>query len=143
MENDMKTIRPSPLLKFALVIDAVVTGAVAVLQLSLPQFLADLLVLPRMLLLGTGAFLVAYTVLLVILANSKSVWRAIIELVIVGNVGWAIGCVVLLIAGFVVPSGLGIAFVAVQAVAVLVFAGLEFAGLKSSLPTAAPGSATI
>lgn len=143
MENDMKSIHPSPLLKFALVIDAVVTGAVAALQLLLPQFLADLLVLPRTLLLGTGAFLVAYTALLVILANSKSIWGAIIELVIVGNVGWAIGCVALLIAGVIAPSGLGIAFVAVQAVAVVVFAGLEFAGLKTSLPAAAPRSAAI
>jgi hypothetical protein len=143
MENDMKSIYPGPLLKFALITDAVVTGAVAALQLLLPQFLADQLALPRALLLGTGAFLVAYTALLVLLANCKSVWAAIIELVIVGNIGWAIGCVVLLAAGLVAPSGLGIAFVAIQALAVLVFAGLEFAGLRASLPTAAPRSATL
>jgi uncharacterized membrane protein len=62
--------------------------------------------------------------------------------VIVGNIGWAIGCVVLLAAGLVAPSGLGIAFVVIQALAVLVFAGLEFAGLRTSLPTAATRSAT-
>jgi hypothetical protein len=61
MENDMKSIYPGPLLKFALITDAVVTGAVAALQLLLPQFLADQLALPRALLLGTGALLVACT----------------------------------------------------------------------------------
>lgn len=138
----MKSICPSPLLKFALITDAVVTGAVAAIQLLLPQLLADQLVLPRALLLGTGAFMVVYTALLVLLANSKVVRVAIIELVIIGNIGWAIGCVVLLAAGFVAPSGLGIAFVAIQALAVLVFAGLEFGGLRASLPAAAPRAAT-
>ena len=36
--------------------------------------------------------------------------------------------------GYLKPGALGIAFVAVQAVTVLVFAGLEYLGLRGSLP---------
>lgn len=133
----MRTIQPGPLLKFALLADAVITGAVAALQLLLPEFLADFLVLPRSLLLGTGAFMVLYTLSLTLLAYSKSVWSAIIVVVAGGNIGWAIGCVAILLGDQMTPNGLGIAFIAVQAVAVLTFSGLQFAGLKASLPTTA------
>ncbi|AKJ28586.1 hypothetical protein [Caldimonas brevitalea] len=130
----MTSIQPAPLLKFALISDAVVTGAVAALQLLLPQSLADWLALPQALLVGTGVFLCGYTGLLSMLATRPSVWKSIILLLVVGNLGWAVGCIALLLGTHVSPSPLGVAFVLVQAFTVVVFAGLEYAGLKASLP---------
>ena len=133
----MKSVQPAPFLKFAFIADAAVSGAVGVLQLLLPRALADWLLLPNALLLGTGVFLAAYAALLLVFARSKSLWRALVQFVIIGNVGWAIACLALLTSGAVAPSALGSAFLAVQVVAVLAFAGLEFAGLKRSEAAAA------
>ncbi len=130
----MKTVVPSSLLSFALMADAVISGAVVVLQLAAPEWLSQRLLLPRALLIETGIFLVGYTLLLVLLARSSRVWSALIGIIIIGNVGWAVGCVALLVLGVLSPNALGVAFVLMQAVAVLFFAALEFKGLAASAP---------
>ena len=130
----MKAVYPSRFLKFALIADAAVSGAVAALQLAAPDGLSQFLLLPRSLLIETGIFLVAYTVLLVVLARSSVVWTALIGLVVIGNASWAAGCVAALVSGLLLPNMFGTAFVMVQAVAVLVFAVLEFRGLNASTP---------
>ena len=131
-ENAMKSIQPAPLLKFAFLADAAVSAAAAALHLLLPRALADWLLLPNILLLGTGAFLAAYAALLLVFARSKSIWRALVQIVIAGNVAWALACLGLLSTAAVRPSAPGVAFLIVQIVAVLAFAALELAGLKRS-----------
>ena len=133
----MKTIHPAPLLKFALVADAIVSGAVAVLQVALPAQLSGMLALPRPLLQYTGEFLLAYTALLALRAASSSVPRALVLLLAAGNIGWAIGCAGVLVE--LSPSAPGIAFVVVQLAAVLVFAALQSAGVKASVPAVMEG----
>ncbi len=128
----MNTIFPSRFLKLALIADALVSGAVAALQLVAAAWLSELLNLPKPLLIDTGVFLVGYTILLVLLARSTTVWSLIIGVVIIGNIGWAIACIGLLASGSVSPNVLGVAFVIVQAVAVLVFAAMEYSGLRAS-----------
>lgn len=128
----MKTIHPAPLLKFALIADAAACAPLAILQIAMPDLLANQLAIPRLLLMGTGLFLLAYTLLLIVLARSQNVWASMIGLIVVGNVGWALGCIALLAAAPFTPSGLGIAYLILQAGAVLVLAGAEFAGLKAS-----------
>jgi hypothetical protein len=129
----MQTIQPNRFLRGALLADAAVSGAVAALQLALTGALAELLQLPHLLLIGTGAFLAAYVALLIALALSTRVWAPLIWLVVVGNVAWALGCVGLLVNAQVTPSALGNAFVVVQVAAVLVFAALEYKGMVESL----------
>lgn len=128
----MHTITPSPLLKTALLADAVVSGAVAFIQLAATDWLSGFLHLPRTLLFETGVFLVLYTALLVVLARSARVPSALVTAIVMGNVGWAVGCAGLLLVGGSSPSAMGVAFVIVQAVGVLVFAALEYRGLASS-----------
>lgn len=136
----MNTIFPSRFLKLALIADALVSGAVAALQLVAAAWLSELLNLPKPLLIDTGVFLVGYTILLVLLARSTTVWSLIIGVVIIGNIGWAIACIELLASGSVSPNVLGVAFVIVQAVAVLVFAAMEYSGLRASKPAGASSS---
>src|SRR5665811_2186054 len=45
--------------------------------------------------------------------------------VVAANFAWAAGCVAVLLSGQVEPNGLGVAFILVQAVAVLIFADLQ------------------
>ena len=130
----MRTVYPSPLLKIALAADAAVSGAAAVLQLVAANWLSELLGVPRTLLVETGAFLLAYAILLVVLARSAGVWSVLVTIIVLGNVAWAVGCVGLLATGVLSPSALGVAFVLVQAIAVLIFAALEYRGLKISEP---------
>ncbi len=137
----MKHVHPSRLLKAALAADAVVSAAVALLQIVAAGALAEWLALPRGLLFETGLFLVGYTLLLVVLARSARVPAWLVGFIVVGNVGWAIGCVALPAAGWVTPNAAGMAYLALQAVAVLAFAVLEFAGLRVSAPAGHAGTA--
>jgi hypothetical protein len=58
-------------------------------------------------------------------ALAAGVW-----VVILANVGWVIGSLLLLVAGGLAPNALGAAFVLVQAIAVAVLAELEVIGLN-------------
>lgn len=129
----MKTIHPSPLLNLALSADVAASGTIAVLQLAAARPLAELLALTQPLFVETGAFLVGWTVLLAVLAASARVAPALVGVVIVGNLAWAVACLALLATGTLLPNGLGIAFVLVQAAVVLVLAALQYAGLARSV----------
>ena len=133
----MKTVHPSPLLKLALLADAVIGGATGVLQLLAATALSTLLELPRALLLGTGEFLVVYALLLLGMATRARLWSALVMFVVLGNLMWGLGCMALLMTGRLAPNALGICFVLLQAVAVVALAVLEWRGLRSSAPALA------
>jgi hypothetical protein len=136
----MKTIQTARLLKLALIVDAGASLGLAVLQLFMPSLLADYLSLPRLLVTGTGAFLVGYALMLVLVARTGRVWQFLVQFIIIGNVGWALGCLALAATSVVTPSGLGMAFLSLQAMAVLLFAWLEYAGLQASKAGVAGGA---
>ena len=129
----MTSIHPTRFLRYALIADALACTALVVLQLSLPDLLARQLQLPSVLLTGSGVFLALYVCMLIVLASSKSVWKAMVGLVVAGNVGWAAGCIALI--GLAAPSGLGTAYLMAQALFVLVIARFEWIGLKGSAAT--------
>ena len=91
----MRSIHPSRFLIVALRADALVSAAVAALQLLFTAWLAESLQLPSALLVQTGVFLIAYANLLLWLASRARLARAWIGLVIVGNIGWALACLAL------------------------------------------------
>jgi hypothetical protein len=131
----MQSLLPSRLLRTTLYIDAAASGTLAVLQLAAPDLLSRLLMLPHSLLVETGAFLVGYTLLLLVMARSSRLWSPLVLFIVFGNVGWAAAGAVLLVTGTLQPNALGIAFVAMQAIAVLAFAGAEYLGWRQSSPT--------
>ena len=128
----MKTIAPVRFLKLALYGDAAASATLAGGQLLFPALLSEHLSLPTILLTETGIFLVGYVLMLLCLAGMARVWAAAIQFVVIGNVGWALGCLALAATPLVSPSGLGVAFLLFQAVAVLLFAWMERAGLQAS-----------
>ncbi|WP_338771352.1 hypothetical protein [Massilia sp. METH4] len=137
----MQTVQPSFLLKTILLIDAAASGAMAAAHLLFPGMLQATLALPGALLAGTGAFLVAYVALLVVLARSRTVWRPLVLFVIAGNVGWAAASLALPVTGIIAPNALGTAYVIVQALGVLAFAALQYRGLARSAPAVHRGAA--
>jgi hypothetical protein len=125
-------IRPSLLLRRALLADAIFSGASALLLSLGAGALTPLLDLPQALLRETGLFLVAYTALVGWLGTRPSLPKALVAIVVAGNAAWTIASVALLFSGWVTPNLLGEVLVAAQAIVVGVFAELQYVGLRKS-----------
>ncbi len=125
-------IQPSTFLRRAIQADAIVTGAVALLQTFGAGMLAPMLNLPHPLVLETGLFLIAYTALVGWLGTRQSMPKALVAIVIAGNAAWAVGSIALMFSGAVTPNLLGYAFIAVHAISTGAFAELQYIGLRKS-----------
>ena len=122
--------RHSPLLRQALLADAVLTGATGLLLLLGAPFLASLLELPEALLRSAGLVLLPFVAYVAYVATRERFQRPAIWAVISINALWAAASVALLLSGWVAPNLLGAAFVIFQAVVVAGFAELEYIGLR-------------
>ena len=125
-------IHPSIFLRRAILADAIVSGAMALLLSFDAAMLAPLLNLPEALLREAGLFLIAYAALVGWLGTRPSMPKALVAIVIAGNAAWTIGSIALLFSGAVTPNLPGEAFVAIQAIAVGAFAELQYIGLRRS-----------
>ena len=125
-------IQPSLLLRRALLADAIFSGVSAVLLTLGANTLASLLNLPEALLRETGLFLVGYAALVGWLGTRPSIPRPLVWIVVAGNAPWALASIPLLFSAWVAPNLLGEAAVALQAIAVGVFAELQYLGLRRS-----------
>lgn len=125
-------INPSLLLRRAIQIDAVVSGAMALLLTFATGLVAGLTNLPDMLLLESGLFLILYVAFIGWLGTRSTMPKLLVLAVIIGNAAWTLGSIGLLFSGAVSPNLLGQLFVAAQAIAVGVFAELQFMGLRKS-----------
>lgn len=124
------SISITPFLRNALNADAVVSGAAALLMIAGAPFLSPLLGLPTSLLVGAGLLLVPFVAFLVWLARRSSASRLTLVDVVAINAIWVAASTGLLLSGLVAPTILGIAFVAAQALAVAVFAELQYVGMR-------------
>ena len=121
------------LLRLALRRDAAASGALGVVGLATAPLLTDLLGVPAPVLRGTGMFLVAYAVALVVLAAVRSIPRPAAWTVVIGNVAWSAGSTAAVLAARESLTALGVGVVLVQAPAVAVFAELQWMGLRRAL----------
>ncbi len=124
---------PAKLLRLALLADAAASGAMGLLLLAGGAALSGPFGLPAALLQGAGAALLPWAALVFWMSRRPSlpgwgVW-AIIGL----NLAWVVESVLLLLSGWVSPTGLGIAFVLAQAAAVDAFATAQWLGLRRSV----------
>jgi hypothetical protein len=123
-------IQPTVFLSRVLWADAIVSAVVGAVMALGANALQDLLGLPSSLLALAGVALFPYAAYVAWLATRRAVPRAAVWLPIVVNVVWAIDCGFVLFGGSFRPTWLGDAFVAMQIVTVLLFAELEYIGLK-------------
>lgn len=124
------TFNPSLFLRRVLQLDAAATGATGLLLLGGTSLLHSLFNLPATLLIYAGIFSVAWAAILGFASLKQEISRSFVWAVILGNVAWVIGSVALLVSGYISPTWLGYAFVIAQALAVDVFAALQFFGLR-------------
>lgn len=128
---------PATLLNRALFGDAVASGATGLLLTFAAGALDALLGLPVPLLRGAGLILIPYAVVVWLPARRVEPPRGAVWCVIACNAIWAIDSVLLLVAGPVAPTALGIAFVVAQASVVALFAELQVFGLRRQAHAAA------
>lgn len=124
----------SSLLRRALGVDAVASLAAGLALAFAASPLAALLLVPRPLLFGAGLVCIGYAAVIAVLATRARLpgWAA--WTVIVGNLAWAAGCVLLAFGPWLQPSAAGIAFLLVQGLLVAGFAELQYLGLRRSRP---------
>ncbi len=125
-------IRSSLLLRRALLLDAVASGAMGVLLGLGGNALAPLFNLPDTMLRATALFLIVYATFVGALAARERLPALLVWTVIIGNAAWTLMSLALLPAGPWSPTLLGQVFIAAQAIAVGVFAELQYVGLRRS-----------
>lgn len=126
----------STLLRRALIADAAITGATALLMIAAAGFLEGLLDLPATLLRYAGIGLMPFVAYLLYLTSRSRVSAGKVWLVITLNAAWVVGSALLLLSSQIQPNALGYAFVIVQALAVAGFAEMQYAGLRRSVTRA-------
>ena len=117
-------------LRFALLADAVASGATGLMMIAGADLLTGLLGLPVALMREAGLLLVPYVALVAYVGTRQNIAHGAVKAIIALNVLWVLGSVGLLVSGFVAPTALGYAFVIAQAIVVGVFAELQFIGLR-------------
>ena len=125
-------ILPAPLLRQALLSDAVTTAACAALMIAGAGFLEGLLGLPAALLRGAGLVLLPFVALVAVLGLRERVPRLAVVAVIGLNALWTVDSILLLLSGWVAPTAAGIAFVLAQAAVVAMYVELQVIGLRRS-----------
>jgi hypothetical protein len=120
------------LLRFALMLDGVATGANGVIYLAGAPLLDGWLGLPTEMLMAVGAFLIAYAALVLRLATRPAMPRVAVVAVIAANVLWAVDSLIALALDWFTPTTVGQVLIAVQAVLVAGLAALQYVGLKQA-----------
>ena len=130
MSTFLSSVQPSVFLRRALLVDAAVSALCGALMALGAALLEPLLGIGAALLVPAGLALFPYAAYLVWLATRRAVPRAAVWIPILLNVVWAVDCVLVLFGGKYAPTWLGDVFIGAQIVTVLVFAELEYIGLR-------------
>lgn len=117
-------------LRRVLGVDAASCVAMGLLLCLGSDLLAELLALPRMLLEYAGLSLFPIAGFIAWVATPSHLSRSSVWIVIIGNLLWVLGSVLLLITDLVSPNLIGYVFIIAQAVTVAVLAELEYIGLR-------------
>lgn len=123
-------IRVSNFLRYTLFADAATCFACGLLLSAGGALLQNLTGLPVSLMFYAGLSLLPFAAFLVYVATRKSISKTAVRAIIGINLLWTIDSFLLLVSGYVEPTTFGYAFVILQAIGVLMFADLEFIGLR-------------
>jgi len=126
----MQYARSNNFLRYALLADAVASGATGLLLIAGAGLLEGFLGLPVALMREAGLVLMPYVAFVAFVGTREVISRPAVQAVIALNVLWVLGSAGLLVSGWVVPTMLGYAFVIAQAIVVGVFAELQCIGLR-------------
>lgn len=121
----------SSFLRRVLIADGAISGATAPLLLLGAPLLERMLGVPESLLRYAGVSLIPFAVYVVYLSRREYLSRGSVWGVIALNLAWAVGSVLLVFS--VEASRAGAVFILAQAIAVAVFAEMQYVGLRRSV----------
>jgi hypothetical protein len=128
----MSTIIPSSLLRFALRLDGWASALAGLLTCLLRPALTPLLGAPPSWVMGLGFFMLGYGLLIAWTAGRERLPSALVWTLVIGNSLWVVASIALAWSSWIDPTALGRTLILVQAGLVLVFAELEYLGLRRS-----------
>ena len=123
---------PNGLVRLALRLDAVVTGANGAAYLAVASLLDGPLGVEASTLRPIGASLVVYAIAVALVSRPERPSAAAVRVVVAANVIWAVGSLIVLAAGWLDPTTGGGVWIALQALVVAGFAGLQAAALRNA-----------
>ncbi|GAA1394217.1 hypothetical protein [Catellatospora coxensis] len=131
MTNNALLATATPrLLRNALRVDAIASGATGIGFLAAGRLHADLFGLPVALTLPTGLFLLAFAAFVGFTATRPEVNLRAVRSIIVLNLGWVLLSAAVLATGLAPLTALGTVYVLAQAAAVGLLAELQFIGVR-------------
>ena len=117
-------------LRTALSLDSIVTGLNGAAYLAAGSILDDVLGLPASVLRAVGAFLLAYAIAVWAIRSTRTISRPFVYGVVVANGAWAVGSIIVAIAGWHSPTAIGTVWIVAQAAVVAAFAELQVIALR-------------
>jgi hypothetical protein len=129
-ERSSIMLRQITTLRFALLGDAIASGATGLMLIAGADLLTAWLGLPIGLMRGAGLLLIPYVTFVAFVGTRRNISHEGVKAIIALNALWVVGSVSLLLSGYVAPTALGYAFVIFQAIVVGVFAELQFVALR-------------
>ena len=123
---------PNALVRLALRLDAVVTGANGIAYLALAGVLDGPLGIEASTLRPIGAFLIVFAIAVAAVSVPERPSVAAVRTIVAANLIWAADSLIVLIAGWLDPSTAGAVWIALQAIVVAGFAGLQAAALRNA-----------
>ncbi|WP_187970227.1 hypothetical protein [Aquibium microcysteis] len=131
------TLIMTPSLRNALYLDAAGSTPIGLAFAVAPGTFAGLFALPQPLLIAVAVFIVGWVALLVAAARRPAIPRSFGWTFVVGNVVWMAASFALLLSGLVQPNLFGTLFVIAQALAVGLFALLQWLAIRAPSAVAA------
>lgn len=116
------------LTRFALIADAIASGATGLLLAVGGTFLAVLTGIPATAALPLGLFLIVFAAFVAWVGLRARTPRGPAMLIVLANALWVVGSAIVLLAGAFPLTLLGVAFIIAQAVAVAALAALQWLG---------------
>lgn len=137
--NDTTTLAPARpatmpregLVRLALKIDALVTGANGAAYLIGADLLDSTLGLPAGMLRATGAFLLVFALAVWAIGTRPVLRVPLVAAVIAANIAWVVESLALVAFDWFSPSTAGVVWVLLQAGVVGAFAAVQLSGLRS------------
>jgi len=123
--------RSTSSLRKVLLLDALTSGAMGLLLSLGARLLAGPLGLDAGLLTGAGLALLPFSACVLFVARRAAASRAQVAAIVAMNALWVFDSVLILLAGWVQPTALGVLFIAVQALTVALFTLLQVKGLQT------------
>lgn len=128
----MRRITPAPLLRLACLLDGAGSFLAGVLALAGSSRGAQWLGMPTSVVLALGAFMAGYGAFVGWLGGRERLARVLVLSIAVGNAGWVLGSLTLLVGPWIAPDATGVAIILAQAAAVALFSVLQLKWLARS-----------